>query len=53
MGNPTGLYSDTSELKRKEWIMEGLLQSKSKSIFDGLTGTSASAAIYQKKYGWL
>jgi len=48
MGNPTGLYSDTSELKRKEWIMEGLLQSKSKSIFDGLTGTSASAAIYQK-----
>ena len=48
MANPTGLYGDTSELQRKAWVLEGLLQQKSKSLFDGLIGTTASAAIYQK-----
>ena len=48
MENPTGLYGDTSELQRKQWVLEGLLQKKSDNLFAGLIGTSASSVIYQR-----
>ena len=48
MSNPTGLYGETSELQRKQWVLEGLLQKKSKSLFDGLIGTDGNSVIYQK-----
>jgi len=44
----TGIVAYDSELVRKGWVLEGLVQAKSTSFWDGLTGTSSEAVIYQK-----
>ena len=48
MGNSTGKLDIGSQLIRNKWMREGMLQSKSKSFFDGLSGKTADAIIYQK-----
>lgn len=35
-------------LERQQWMMEGLLQEKSNSFWNGLIGTSADSVIYQR-----
>jgi len=35
-------------LERKQWMTEGLVQSASKSFWNGLTGNSSDSIIYQK-----
>lgn len=37
----------TSELKRKKWMREGLLQAASKSFWSAYTGNSPDAIVYQ------
>lgn len=37
-----------SELRRKGWLLEGLLQAKHKSLFEGLRGTSSDSVIMVK-----
>ena len=37
-----------SGLKRKGWVLEGLIQARSKSFWEGLTGKSPDSVIYQK-----
>lgn len=37
----------SSELKRKKWMREGLLQSKSKSFWAPYTGNTADSVVYQ------
>ncbi len=44
----TGIVDYGSELVRKGWIMKGLVQARSTSFWDGLTGTSEDSIIYQK-----
>lgn len=39
----------TSDLKRKAWMREGLVQSAHKSFWSPLTGTSRDAVVYQAK----
>ena len=41
----TGVVSLDSGLQRKGWMKEGLLQSRSKSVFDGLTGKTKDAVV--------
>lgn len=36
-----------SDLKRKKWVREGLIQSKSKSFWSPFTGQSADSVVYQ------
>ncbi len=43
----TALVSLTSDLKRKRWVREGLLQAASKSIFSGMIGTTKDSVVYQ------
>lgn len=44
----TGIVAYTSELVRKGWVLKGLVQARSTSFWDGLTGMSEDAVIYQK-----
>ncbi len=44
----TAVVAYDSELVRKGWVLQGLVQAKSTSFWDGLTGTSETAVIYQK-----
>ena len=44
----TGIVAYDSELVRKGWILKGLVQARSTSFWDGMTGMSEDAIIYQK-----
>jgi len=44
----TGIVAYDSELVRKGWMLKGLVQARSTSFWDGLTGMGEDAVIYQK-----
>ena len=44
---PTGVVPINSDLKRRRWIREGLIQAASKSFWTPYTGRTADAIIYQ------
>ena len=44
----TGIVDYGSELVRKGWVLKGLVQARSTSFWDGMTGMSEDAVIYQK-----
>lgn len=44
----TGVVKPGSELERKQWVREGLVQAASKSFWNGYTGTTDSAIVMQK-----
>lgn len=44
---PTAVVPLGSELKRKKWMREGLLQAASKSFWNPMTGNSRSSVVYQ------
>jgi hypothetical protein len=48
MGGTTGVVDIGSDLVRKSWVSEGLIQAKSKSFWSPYTGTSPESIIYQK-----
>ena len=52
MATPTQTQTNVvplnSELRRKGWLLEGLLQAKAVSLFSGLRGTSSDAVIFVK-----
>lgn len=43
----TGVVSLDSDLKRKKWMREGLVQAASKSFWSPMTGASKEAIVYQ------
>ena len=43
----TGVVSLSSELKRKQWMREGLVQAASKSFWTPLTGNSKNSVVFQ------
>ena len=43
----TGVVSLTSDLKRKRWIREGMIQAASKSFWSPLTGSTKDGVVYQ------
>jgi len=44
----TGVVSLDSDLKRKKWMREGLVQATSKSFWAPLTGSSKDSVVYQE-----
>lgn len=44
----TGMVPLTSDLKRKKWLREGLVQSASLSFWGPYTGSSSDAIVYQE-----
>ena len=44
----TGIVAYDSELARKGWMLKGLVQAKSTSFWDGMTGMGEDSVIYQK-----
>jgi hypothetical protein len=44
----TGVVALTSDLVRKKWMCEGLLQAASKSFWSPYTGTSKDSIVFQK-----
>jgi len=44
----SGIVAYDSELVRKGWVLKGLAQARATSFWDGLTGMSEDAVIYQK-----
>jgi len=44
----TGIVAYDSALVRKGWVLKGLVQARSTSFWDGMTGMSEDAVIYQK-----
>ena len=48
VANGTGVVPYGSILVRNGWMLEGLVQARATSFWDGLTGTSSDAVIYQK-----
>lgn len=44
----TGVLAITSELKRKKWMREGLVQAASKSFWSPMTGTNMTSVVYQE-----
>jgi hypothetical protein len=44
---PTGIVSLTSDLVRKKWMREGLVQGASKSFWAPMTGTTKDAIVFQ------
>lgn len=46
-GNATGVVQINSELIRKGWMVEGMVQGKSKSWWSPLIGSSKAAIVYQ------
>jgi len=45
-GNATGVVQINSELIRKGWMVEGIVQGKSKSWWSPLIGSSKAAIVY-------
>lgn len=43
----TGVVALTSDLKRKRWMREGMIQAASKSFWSPLTGSTKDAVVYQ------
>lgn len=43
----TAVLSITSDLKRKKWMREGMVQAASKSFWSPLTGTTKDGVVYQ------
>lgn len=43
----TGVVSLTSDLKRKRWLREGMIQAASKSFWSPLTGSTKDGIVYQ------
>ena len=43
----TGVVSMSSDLKRKKWMREGLVQAASKSFWAPMTGTTKDAIVFQ------
>lgn len=43
----TAVLSLTSDLKRKRWLREGMIQAASKSFWSPMTGNSKDAVVYQ------
>lgn len=43
----TGVVSLSSDLKRKKWMREGLVQAASRSFWSPMTGTSKDAIVFQ------
>lgn len=44
----TGVVSITSDLKRKKWMREGLVQAASRSFWAPLTGTTSDSVVFQE-----
>lgn len=44
---PTGVVSLSSDLKRKKWMREGLVQAASKSFWAPMTGSTKDAVVFQ------
>lgn len=44
---PTGVVALTSDLKRKRWMREGLVQAASKSFWNTYSGNSKDAIVFQ------
>lgn len=44
---PTGVVSIDSDLVRKKWMREGLVQAASKSFWAPMTGSTKSSVVYQ------
>lgn len=44
----TGVVPYGSQLKRKAWAVQGLVQARATSFWDGLTGNSADSVVYQE-----
>lgn len=44
---PTGVVSITSDLVRKQWMREGLLQAKSKSFWAAYSGMTSDSVVFQ------
>lgn len=44
----TGVVSLTSDLVRKKWMREGMIQAASKSFWSPLTGNSKDSVVYQE-----
>lgn len=44
---PTGVVNLGSDLERRAWMREGILQAKSKSFFTPLTGTTKDSIVFQ------
>lgn len=45
----TGVVRPGSDLKRKAWVREGLVQAASKSFWNGMTSNSSNAVVFQAK----
>lgn len=45
----TGVVKVGSDLERRKWMREGLVQASSKSFWDGYTGNSKSSIVFQSK----
>lgn len=45
----TGVVKPGSDLERRKWVQEGLVQAASKSFWNGYTGNSSSAVVMQAK----
>lgn len=45
----TAVVPMTSDLKRKKWMREGLVQSASRSFWAGMTGSTKDAVVFQAK----
>ena len=45
---PTGIVDINSDLVRKKWMREGLVQAGSKSFWAPYTGTTSDAVVYQE-----
>jgi hypothetical protein len=43
----TGVVSLTSDLKRKKWMREGLVQAASKSFWAGMSGSTKDSVVFQ------
>lgn len=43
----TGVVSLTSDLKRKKWMREGLVQASSRSFWNAYTGSTKDSVVYQ------
>jgi len=48
MGASTSVLRYGSELERKSWMVQGMIQKKSESFWNGLKGKSEDSVIYQK-----
>lgn len=46
---PTGVVRPGSDLKRKAWMREGLVQAASKSFWNGMTAANANGVVFQAK----